>query len=67
MTTAEVRSLPPALSTDEAARLLGVTREHLWKCAREGTAPVPFLRLGKRQLRWPTAPILRVLGIEDGS
>jgi hypothetical protein len=62
----EVRALPTALTTEQAAQLLGVTRVGLWKMAGDGTAPVPFFHVG-RLLRWPTAPILRLLGLEPGS
>ncbi len=61
----DVGGLPTALSTAEAAQLLGVPVAHLWKLAREGTAPVPVMRLG-RTLRWPTRPILEALGLAHG-
>jgi excisionase family DNA binding protein len=61
----DITALPPALTTAEAAQLLGVAVPHLWKLAREGSAPVPVLRLG-RSLRWPTRPILEVLGLAEG-
>jgi predicted DNA-binding transcriptional regulator AlpA len=53
---------PPALTTYEAAELLGTTPGTLWRLAREGSAPVQPLRLG-RMLRWPTRPILELLGL----
>jgi predicted DNA-binding transcriptional regulator AlpA len=61
----EVGALPPALTTAEAAKLLRVPTAHLWKLARDDTAPVPVMRLG-RLLRWPTRPILELLGLEHG-
>ena len=60
----ESQRLPPALTTVEAAELLGVPKAHLWKLARTGKSPVPVLRLG-RALRWPTQPILEVLGLAE--
>ena len=60
----EVPALPPALTTAEAAELFGVPPAHLWKLARDNAAPVPVLRLG-RSLRWPTRPILEVLGLAE--
>lgn len=66
MRPAELADLPPTLDTSAAAELFGVSTDHLWALAREGRAPVEPLRLG-RTLRWPTAKVLAVLGIEpDG-
>lgn len=58
--------LPPALRTEQAAELLDCSPDTLWKLAREGTAPIEPLRLG-RALRWPTAPLLALLGISTES
>lgn len=66
MNLADVHHLPPTLSTHQAAELLGVGVDHLWRLAREGTAPVEPLRLG-RALRWPTPPLLHLLGLADPS
>lgn len=55
--------LPAALDTKEAADLLGCSADLLWKLAREGDAPVEPVRLG-RALRWPTARLLELLGLE---
>jgi predicted DNA-binding transcriptional regulator AlpA len=60
----DVRALPPALTTAQAAELLSVPTAHLWKLVREGSAPVPVLRIG-RSLRWPTRPIIEALGLVD--
>lgn len=62
MRLGDVAGLPPTLNTDEAAQLLGVSRDTLWRLAREGTAPVEPLRLGSA-LRWPTARLADLLGI----
>lgn len=56
--------IPAVMTTAEAAELLRVRPDLLWKLAREGRAPVEPLRLG-RSLRWPTARLLAALG-EDG-
>lgn len=66
MQLADVASLPPTLTTAQAAEMLGVGRDHLWKLAREGTAPVDPLRLGS-SLRWPTAKLAALLGVEFGT
>jgi hypothetical protein len=53
----------PWLTTAEVAEL---TREPIsawWRMAREGTAPVAPLRVGKRALRWPTHRLLDALGL----
>jgi len=61
----DIGALPPALTTAEAAKLLRVPTAHLWKLARTHAAPVPVMRLG-RSLRWPTRPLLELLGLEQG-
>lgn len=63
MRLADALELPPTLDTPQAAELLGIGADHLWKMAREGTAPVEPLRLG-RKLRWPTARLFDLLGID---
>jgi hypothetical protein len=63
---ADVADLPPTLSTEKAAELFGVGVDHLWKLARTGQAPVAPLRLG-HALRWPTAAVLRCLGVQPGN
>jgi predicted DNA-binding transcriptional regulator AlpA len=63
MNLGDLASLPPTLSTAEAADLWGIGVDHLWKLAREGAAPVDPLRLG-RALRWPTAAVLRSIGVD---
>jgi predicted DNA-binding transcriptional regulator AlpA len=60
----DVASLPASLTTERAARLLGLSRVGLWGMARDGDAPVPFFHAGAA-IRWPTAPILRLLGLSD--
>lgn len=55
--------LPPTLSTEEVAGMFGCGVDHLWRLAREGSAPVEPLRLG-RKLRWPTAKVLASLGLD---
>jgi predicted DNA-binding transcriptional regulator AlpA len=63
VTRREVEQLPVSLDTEQAAALYGVSRDHLWKLAREGRAPVEPLRLG-RALRWPRALVLASLGLD---
>jgi predicted DNA-binding transcriptional regulator AlpA len=61
-TIAEIGTLPTVLTSEETAELLGVSVDHLWALAREGTAPVEPLKLG-RSYRWPTARLLALLGL----
>ena len=44
----------------------GCSVDHLWGLARTGSAPVAPLHLG-RKLVWPTALVLRSVGIEPRS
>jgi len=52
--------LRPVISADEAFRLLGVDRSTGYKAIREGTFPVPIVRVG-RVIRIPTVAMLRLL------
>jgi predicted DNA-binding transcriptional regulator AlpA len=61
-TIGEVGSLPATLTSEETAELLGVSVDHVWALAREGSAPVAPLKLG-RVYRWPTARLLALLGL----
>jgi predicted DNA-binding transcriptional regulator AlpA len=56
--------LSPTLSANETASLLGVSYWTLLRAVNSGTCPVEPLRLG-RSLRFPTAMILDLLGIES--
>jgi excisionase family DNA binding protein len=62
----DVANLPAMLTTREAAELLGVGVDHLWALAREGTAPVQPVKLG-RILRWPTGTLLALAGLDGPS
>lgn len=57
-------SWPPTLPTNEAAAILGTTADTLYTLVRQGKAPIEPLRLGTK-LRWPTRPLLRLVGLED--
>jgi excisionase family DNA binding protein len=54
----DLGSLPPTVSVEEAAVLLGVSRSAAYRAARAGQ--LKTFRLG-RKLRVPTAPLLRLL------
>lgn len=54
--------LPPTLSVEEAAELVGVGRNAAYRAAHRGD--IPAFRVG-RKLRIPTAGLLRLLGIDQ--
>lgn len=56
-------TLPRALTTQQAAELLNCSPDLLWKLARNGTAPVEPIRLG-RALRWPRNALLELLELD---
>ena len=59
MTALELSKLPPTISIEEAALLLGISRSAAYRAAKAGQL-VTF-RVGHRRLV-PTAPLLRMLG-----
>lgn len=63
MPSVDIDHLPTTLTTERAAELLGVSRGTLWAAARDGDAPVEPIKVG-RALRWPTRPILELLGLD---
>ncbi len=52
-------NLPPTISVEEAAELLGISRLAAYRAVKAGQ--LKTLRMGRR-LRVPTAPLLRMLG-----
>ncbi len=67
MKLSDVSSLPPTLRAEEAAEAFDVSTWSLYEAVKRGDAPVMPLRIG-RSLRWPTASVLRAIGIEpDGA
>lgn len=55
----------PWLTSHEVAEFLGESVDTVWRWARSGTGPVKPLRLGERQIRWPTMALLRAVGLID--
>jgi excisionase family DNA binding protein len=55
----ELSNLPPTISVEETAVLLGISRSAAYRAAKEGQLVV--FRVGRRLLV-PTAPLLRMLG-----
>lgn len=63
----DISSLPPTLTTPQAAELLGVHAELLYRVVREGEPfPVEPLRLG-RKILWPTAKVVAMLTAGESS
>lgn len=58
----ELRSGPPTLSIEQAARYLGVSRAYGYTMAREGR--LPTIKLGARRVRVPALSLLKLLGGE---
>jgi excisionase family DNA binding protein len=59
-THADATELPPTISVEHAAKLLGVSRSAAYRAAASGQ--LPTLAFGRR-LRVPTAPLLKMLGV----
>ncbi|MEZ0053244.1 excisionase family DNA binding protein [Mycobacterium sp. MAA66] len=59
----ELRSGPPTISVEQAARYLGVSRGYAYGMAREGR--LPTIQLGAKRVRVPSAGLLRLLGDRD--
>jgi excisionase family DNA binding protein len=55
----ELSNLPPTISVEETAVLLGISRSAAYRAAKEGQLVV--FRVGRRLLV-PIAPLLRMLG-----
>ena len=59
-TRADAIDLPPTISVEHAAKLLGVSRSAAYRAAASGQ--LPTLAFGRRLLV-PTAPLLKMLGL----
>jgi predicted DNA-binding transcriptional regulator AlpA len=53
----------PTITADEAFAELGIDRSTGYKAIRDGTFPVPIIRIG-RNIRIPTAALRRILLID---
>ena len=53
-------AIRPCLTADEAFAELGIDRTTGYRAIKEGTFPVPVIRVG-RLIRVPTAPLRRLL------
>jgi hypothetical protein len=59
----DLADLPPTLTTAEAAEVYGCGTDHLWALVRSDESPIRPLHLG-RKLVWPTALVLKSIGLE---
>jgi excisionase family DNA binding protein len=57
--------LPPTLTVEQAAEILGCGRSLAYDLIRRDEFPSPVLRLGNRWYVIPTAGLLRVVGIGE--
>jgi predicted DNA-binding transcriptional regulator AlpA len=57
--------LPPTLTAEQIGEIFGLSTYSVYSGARKGDLPVAPIRVGGRLLRWPTASVLRVLGLVD--
>lgn len=54
--------LPPTLTVDQAAEMLGVSRQSAYTAVRKGE--IPSISVGRRKVI-PTASFLRLLGVQE--
>ncbi|HLM96764.1 MAG TPA: hypothetical protein VK283_10645 [Acidimicrobiales bacterium] len=64
MTLGALNDLPPTINAKAVAELFGCSTWALYETVKAGSCPVEPLRVG-RKLRWPTALVLRALGLGD--
>lgn len=64
VTILSVHDLPPTLTVEQAAEILGCGRSLAYDLIRRGEFPSPVLRLGNRRYVIPTAELLRALGLD---
>ena len=57
----DLHSLPPTITVEQAAEILGISRSSAYRAAARGE--IPTLRVGRRLLV-PTAKFLAMLGVE---
>ncbi len=56
-----IETLPPTITVEEAAELLGVSRTSAYRAV--GRGEIPVIRIGRRLLV-PTGKLLAMLGVE---
>ena len=63
-TSLDLRRLPPTLTVEQAAEILGCGRTLAYELIRRDEFPSRVIRLGNRRYVIPTADLLRVIGID---
>lgn len=63
LSRAELLALPPAIDIRTAARQINIGEAKGYRMAKDGTFPIPVLRIGGRW-RVVTEDLLKLLGIE---
>lgn len=56
------KDLPPTLTVEQTAEVLGLSRQSAYEGVKRGE--IPSIRVGRR-LIVPTAQLMRLLGVED--
>lgn len=64
LTIQDLRSGPPMIGLQIAARILDIGRTKAYELARIGAFPVPVRRIGI-QYKVPVAPLLAYLGLDE--
>ena len=62
-TAREVRALGVRTDIETAGSIFGLSRTQAYEAVKKGVFPVDVIKIGRRYLV-PTAPILRLLGLE---
>jgi excisionase family DNA binding protein len=63
-TGVDLHRLPPTLTVEQAAEILGCGRTLAYELIRRGEFPSRVIRLGNRRYVIPAADLLRVIGID---
>jgi excisionase family DNA binding protein len=62
--TLDLDRLPPTLTVEQAAEILGCGRTLAYELIRRDQFPSRVIKLGNRRYVIPTADLLRVIGID---
>jgi predicted DNA-binding transcriptional regulator AlpA len=60
---ADLRSLPPTIDIETAAKVIGIGRTLAYELAKSNQFPCPVLRVGRRYVV-PTSGLVRLLGAD---
>jgi hypothetical protein len=63
VTAEEIRSWGVSTSVENAGRCLGLSRTQTYEALKRKDPPFPIIKVGRR-IVVPTAPLLRLLGID---